>query len=69
MKVEEIREACGDGVGCVTFRIPRLPSGKGIRLTPRSGPVGYVMCCGDDYTVARFNARAVLQWLDRQVQR
>ena len=67
MKVEEIRKACGDGVGNVTLHVPRLPSGKdrGIRLTLTSGPIGYVLRCVDGHTVARFSAAAVLRWLDR----
>jgi hypothetical protein len=63
---QEMREQCGNGFGSVSLRIPRMPTGEGIRLTPHSGPVGYVMCCRDGYTVARFSAAAILRWLDRQ---
>ena len=67
MTVDELRTLCGDGTGSVTLRIARESSnGYSIRLLHRSGPRGAVMCSRDGLTVARFSARGVLRWLDRQ---
>ena len=66
MTLEEMRQACGDGTGQVTLVIPREPTAEGIRLTPTSGPVGYVLNVQKGQTLARFSSRALLRWLDRQ---
>jgi len=69
MSPKKMREACGDGTGQMTLILPRQPSGydAGIRLTPRSGPIGHVLCVNaNGGTVARFDCKAVLRWLDRQ---
>lgn len=67
MSPQQLREACGDGKGQVSLVIPRQSSnGYSIRLLPRSGPRGVVMCCNrDGNTVARFDCGAILKWLDR----
>ena len=71
MQPDELRNACGDGTGQLTLVLPRQPSGSGgIRLTSRSGPIGYVLCVNaDGNTVARFDCKAILRWLDRQESR
>ena len=69
MQPDELRNACGDGTGQLTLVVPRQPttSSGGIRLTPYSGPIGYVLFVNaDGCTVARFDCKAVLRWLDRQ---
>lgn len=67
MTLEELREACGDGVGGLMLVLPRVATSEKIRLTPRSGPLGYV--CSVNYkneTVASFDCKAILRWIDRQ---
>ena len=67
MTMDELKAACGDGTGNVLLHLDRLPTGGGIRLTPRSGPVGMVICCPTrGGTTAHFNAAAVLRWIERQ---
>lgn len=67
MNLDELKQLCGDGVGQVSLRIPRQSSnGYTIRLTPRSGPIGAVVCGSDDYVIARFDAKALLRWIEKQ---
>ena len=47
----------------VIYKIPRIARGCRIRITPKSGPLGEVVEVGRDYTVARFKASEVLDWL------
>lgn len=66
MNLKDLREACADGTGTVGLRIPRESStGHSIRLLPRSGPRGIVMCYRGGMTVARFSCKALLRWIDR----
>lgn len=66
MTLSDLRAICGDGTGDVGLRINReSTNGYSIRLLPRSGPRGIVMCCRDGKTVARFSAKALLRWIDR----
>jgi len=67
MIIQELIDMCGDGTGQVTLVINRKPTGNGIRLTRWSGPIGYILCVNrDGNTVARFDAGAILRWVDRQ---
>ena len=68
MTPQELRKACGDGIGQVSLVVPRNPPASGrIRLFGKSGPVGEVLCVNaTGRTVARFDAASVLRWLDRQ---
>ncbi len=67
MTRDELRSACGDDTGSVTLRIERESSnGYSIRLNAQSGPRGIVTCSRDGLAVARFSAKALLRWLDRQ---
>lgn len=72
----EIAAACLDAIARghrhVKFTLPRQPSGRayGIRLTPRSGPVGEVYCVNSEgNTVAGFDPQAVLRWVLARSQR
>ncbi|MBF8378485.1 hypothetical protein IW967_11530 [Alicyclobacillus mali] len=47
----------------VVYKIPRIARGCRIRITPKAGPLGEVVEIGQDYTVARFKASEVLEWL------
>lgn len=67
MRIDELKAACGDGTGEVLLEIPRQPTGVGIRLTPRYGPIGRVICVKrNGKTVASFNAEAVLRCIAKQ---
>lgn len=49
----------------VVYKIPRITRMDRIRITPTSGPFGDVLEVHKDYTVARFKALDVLEWLAR----
>lgn len=66
MTLSDLRALCGDGTGTVSLRVNReSTNGHSIRLLPRSGPRGEVMCYRDGKTVARFSAKALLRWINR----
>jgi hypothetical protein len=83
MKPVELFDLCMDAIGrwnsgeqiaevptvLLTLPTSRIPSGNGIRLAGRSGPLGRIMTireAGDEYTVvAAFNAAKIVQWLKR----
>ncbi len=49
----------------VIYKIGRAARGNHIRLTPRSGPLGYVCHSDTNYTVARFKAIEILRWVKK----
>lgn len=68
MLVTDLRNLCQPG-GTVILRIRRRKNPRGNpRLCGRSGPVGVIICVRPDadYEVAKFDAAAVLRFLDRK---
>ncbi|WP_041695236.1 hypothetical protein [Alicyclobacillus acidocaldarius] len=70
MNVAGIVEDCIDAMeqdrdAYVVYKIPRIARMDRIRITPTSGPFGDVLEVHQDYTVARFKALDVLEWLAR----
>lgn len=66
MTIDELRDACGDGTGSIIVVLNRVPTGEKIRLTTGGGPLGEILCVNSQRkTVARFEASAVLKFLNR----
>lgn len=66
MYIKELYDACrGTESDRIVLSIPRMPSPRsgGIRLTPKSGPTGYILNAHKGSTLASFSRPTVLRWL------
>lgn len=72
MNLRDLKQACeantgGDNLSLV---LQRVPTGERIRLLPRGGPLGHVLCVEKQNrrTVAMFSKQAVLAWIRKQME-
>lgn len=62
--VLRLHEQC-QGEGGVSLIIPRSPTGLRIRLTPKGGPLGEVLCFRGGATLAMFDREKVRKFLEK----
>ena len=60
----DLRKMCEPG-GQISLKLPGTRPGFGRRLCGRRGPIGHIICGRTDYQIVRFDADAVLRFLDQ----